>query len=406
MNRYSDESYIDPLSDDWLPELRKDIPYFLELDINAIFVNHLGLQGKPDKALKLLQDNGVHVLLLILKNSRRFRSANASDDTYEGLSIQELYSTELVQDTFRIIDETADFDNVLGFSMDFSFLGAKGTSRLSPIHRAAVRDAKNFLALRRGRQVPVGASFSGDRMTQGPGLEFVAAGEPAERIDFFSFDNFSWYGAHSSFQISGYEYQVQDFGNYPVPMFFSGYGTAFDEPRALREVECLFSPDMTRVFSGGFLEYYGCTPVLPTLSPRIEQDSQEEPKDTPAPKDDGLKEDDESSGGGSDDEYSNYSDDDFEAEEDNDDLDVGGYELMRVEEDGSRRPKMDFWTYKAKLEQVANRPEAEVFGNHEKKNYEGWCGEMPKQAGFWLADPTAVPRFPLNWNEVMRARTK
>lgn len=398
LDPYSAESNIDPLSDHWLPELRKDIPYFRELGINAISVNHKEASNNPTQALKLLRDAGIHVIITLLTDLRTLagRNGTAFDEPSDSIDIQELYSPDRVLKMMTIINQTADFENVLGYSLDFSILGRNGTTRIASLHRAAVRDAKHFLALRGGRQIPIGASVPDIMPIRKPGMAFLAAGEPAERIDFFSFDCYSWVNK-SSFKISGYQNLVEAYGDSPLPMFFSEYGANMGfKAREFNEVECLFSPDMTGVFSGGFVQTYNCSRMKHKPGPQDDGGKAEERRKRKEKEDlvrDGDEDDDS-------DDVSDHDDDD-EPSEDEERDDVGGYDLMRVEEDRTRVPKKDFWNYKAKLELIDQRSQEEVTGRHERKDYENWRGELGSPSSWWLADPAAIPSMPLAWDEVL-----
>lgn len=189
-------------------------------------------------------------------------------------------------------------------------------------------------------------------------LQFMAAGEPAERADFVSFGVYDW-ADPSNFQISGYKGLVERLGVDPVPMFFGAYGTQLGKPRDLGEVECLLSSQMTGVFSGGFLHTYGHVEVDP--------------------------------GSG----------DDEDGGDDDEDEDEGGYDLVRIRNNGTRRPKRDYVTYQQRLADVAAKPDEDVGGGHEKKDYESWRGAFPGVDWRWLADPQDVPVFPLEWSAML-----
>jgi hypothetical protein len=62
------ESSINPLSEAWLPELRKDIPFFHQPGINTVFLNHKDPAHSPESALQLLHDEGIYVLLELFTN--------------------------------------------------------------------------------------------------------------------------------------------------------------------------------------------------------------------------------------------------------------------------------------------------------------------------------------------------
>jgi hypothetical protein len=130
------------------------------------------------------------------------------------------------------------------------------------------------------------------------------------------------------------------------------------------EVECVFSPDMTGVFSGGFLHTFGHTEAR-----RAET---------------------KPSGHNSDD------DDDSDLDEDD-----SGYDLVRIEEDGTRQPKRDFVRYQQKLAVVDDKPSGDVVGQHGMKDYESWRGNFEPRQRWWEADAADVPSFPLEWEHVV-----
>lgn len=233
---------------------------------------------------------------------------------------------------------------------------SRPASRLAALHRAAVRDTKLFLQKRGGRQVPVGATVDGQQF-RAPALQFMSAGEPSERVDFMAFEVYDWAGP-SGFQMSGYSSMVEFFGQSPVPMFFGSYGTTMPgRPRVMNEVACLYSPDMTGVFSGGFLETYGFLDRGGEIE--VDEGSGEEVE--------------------------------------------GGYDLVRIGEDGERREKKGFETFRRRLKDVEDKGEEEVLGSHEKKGFENWRGHFANgdEARVWAARAEDVPEFPLEWSAVL-----
>lgn len=349
---WSPESYIDPLGDAWLPELRKDIPYLRQLGINAITVDHADISQPPDQALQLLHDAGIYVLLELFTNI-----PSKTDSSPAEIDLQTLYSPNRVRKNLVLVSQTAKFPNVLGYSISQD-IHTLASTKLASLHRAAVRDTKLFLEKSGCRQIPVGAGMSMNQMHRRQTLQFMAAGEPAERADFVSFGVYDW-ADPSNFQISGYKGLVERLGVDPVPMFFGAYGTQLGKPRDLGEVECLLSSQMTGVFSGGFLHTYGHVEVDP--------------------------------GSG----------DDEDGGDDDEDEDEGGYDLVRIRNNGTRRPKRDYVTYQQRLADVAAKPDEDVGGGHEKKDYESWRGAFPGVDWRWLADPQDVPVFPLEWSAML-----
>lgn len=361
------ESYIDPLGEDWLPELRKDIPFFRQLGINTIFVDHADPTQSPERALQLLQDEGIYVLLELFTNihfdgSYRVQAAD--------IDLSRLYSPSKVRKNLAIVSQTAHFTNVFGYSISQSDLVSSGSTKTAALHRAAVRDTKLFLRKSGARQVPVGANLLCTQQFRLGDLQYMTAGSLEERVDFMAFAVYDWVGP-SSFFISGYKNLCEAFEPYPVPMFWAEYGAAYHgRSRIMDEVECVFSPDMTGVVSGGFLYMFGHTET---------------------------KHGDTKSSGHANDKDDN-SEDESEADLDEDD---SGYDLIRIKEDGTRQPKRDFSRYQQKLADVGNKPSEEVVGQHEMKDYDSWRGTFEPRQLWWEADAADVPLFPLEWEHVV-----
>jgi hypothetical protein len=345
--RYSPESYIDPLGDTWLPELHKDIPYLRQLGINTIFVDHADISQPPDQALQLLHEAGIYVLLHLFTNIALKGNPSPAE-----IDLQTLYSPSKVRKNLVLVSQTANHPNVLGYSISQDVHSA-ATTKLAALHRAAVRDTKSFLQKSGSRSIPVGAGPSANQVYRRQTMRFMAAGEPAERVDFYAFDVYDWCDP-SSFQISGYKNLVEAMSDVPVPMVFGEYGAHMGKPRDLGEVECLFSPQMTGVFSGGVLHTYGHVEEV----------------------------------------YSRREDGDERGV-------VGRYDLVRIRDDGARRPKRDYETYRQRLADVAAKPSGEVCGDHEKKDYKSWRGAFGGVDRMWLGDPQDVPVFPLEWSAVL-----
>jgi hypothetical protein len=288
------------------------------------------------------------------------------------------------------VHQTSHFPNILGYSISQSLIWDRPTTKLAALHRAAVRDVKLLLHKTNARQIPVGANMSENQQFRREALQFMAAGEPEERVDFMSWGVYDWAGP-SNFQMSGYKGICEAFEPWPVPMFFAEYGTAFSgRKRVLDEVGCLFSRDMTGVFSGGFLHTFGHMQVKREAE-RVAETSLQIIND-------GDKDDDKDTDEESDEE--NSSDDD---DSDDSDLDSeeGGYELVSVEADGSRKPKRAFARYQQRLADVDSKPSAEIVGDHEMKDYESWRGQFDAAPRFWEGDVRDVPLFPLEWDQVV-----
>lgn len=338
---------IDPLSEEWLGELRRDVPYLQQLGINTISVVYFDTAKCHDRALALLRDEGIHVLIQLLGDLRDALPDLRQNDkeAYDRIQPAEVYTTDIAMRTFEAIKQTSRFPNVLGYQLSACALHSSPQIKFSTVVRAAVRDCKRYLRDSHRRQTPVGVCVADLMMFKKSFQHFFTAGNPEERADFFAFDCYSWAGAKSSFKISGYENMVRMLGEVPVPMFLSSYGTTVSQPRNFTEVDCLYSPDMTGVFSGGVAYTYM----------RSGHDRQDK------------------------------------------------YPLIVVGENGSRQRKRDFGYLKGRLTRLSKRSDAEVFGDHKSKDYESWRGTFPEKTVNFPADPDEVPAFPMNWETVLHS---
>ena len=74
---------------------------------------------------------------------------------------------------------------------------------------------------------------------------------------------------------------------------------------------------------------------------------------------------------------------------------------MRIRDDGARVLTRDYGAYRQRLADIAAKPQEEVFGDQEKRDYESWRGAFGGVDGTWLADPQDVPVFPLEWSAML-----
>ncbi|KAK3050982.1 1,3-beta-glucanosyltransferase [Extremus antarcticus] len=315
-SHYTQDSVIDALTDDRIPDLERDIPILKQLGLKTIQVTALDPTKSHHKAMTLLAEAGIYVLAEVcnkMKAPERNADPNFDPSRY--------YTLSLMRRAFRIVDQLSDHSNLLGFTVDAKVIRSRSVTKMAEVCRAAVRDIKTLLRLRQGRVQPVGVHVSDIMDLRTPMLQYFAAGPISERADYFAHDCYSW-ASPSDFRISGWSNMVQAFTPYPVPTFLAAYGTNINE-RTWGEVECLYSPDMTGVFSGGCIYTYF--------------------------------------------EYGNW------------------YGIVTVKEDGEVEFKQpEFWRLKEKFGVVNARAVKEVHGK-EVKGYEGWTGTFPAVQGGWHA---------------------
>ncbi|SMR42586.1 unnamed protein product [Zymoseptoria tritici ST99CH_1E4] len=183
------ESRINPLSDDWLENLRKDIPFFHRLGINTMFIECADATQSPRQAMQLLQNEGIYVLLkldtdLVRGDSGQLKAAK--------INIARMYSPDEVRKNLAIVRQTARFSIVRGYKISQSKIWTDATTKLAALHRAAVRDTKLFLKKLGLRPIPVGSSMSSDQMYRLNVIRYMTAGSPEERVDFISFGVYDW----------------------------------------------------------------------------------------------------------------------------------------------------------------------------------------------------------------------
>lgn len=240
-------SNLDPLDESRLDDLRRDIPILQELGLNTVQVTALKPGKDYSKAMHLLANAGIYVLVTLFED---FQAPDHTVETGANLDTAALYTTDLLKPALEIVDALADDPNLLGFVVAVEAINRPDITKLAELYRAAIRDIKLWLHDRGSRIPPVGASINDIAMLKRPLLEYFTAGAVHSRADFFGTDNWGW--CHrSSFQVSGWKNNVEASAAYPVPMYLSAFGARTGKKRLWEEVRCLYSPDMTGVFSGG-----------------------------------------------------------------------------------------------------------------------------------------------------------
>ena len=97
------------------------------------------------------------------------------------------------------------------------------TLRASAFVKAAVRDMKAYIASKNYRAMGIGYAADDDATVRLNVANYFNCGDPADGIDFWGYNIYSWCG-DSSYVQSGYIDRVAEFANYSVPVFFAEYG--------------------------------------------------------------------------------------------------------------------------------------------------------------------------------------
>ncbi|KAK8066828.1 hypothetical protein PG997_013575 [Apiospora hydei] len=226
----------DPIADDQLEVLSCSIPLLQELGVNTLLVYSIDNTKSHDLAMDMLAKAGIYVIAVSLPSL-----ACPPPEKRQPRRPLDSYTPDLVQHYFATVDRMAAYPNTLGVVAANEVLLHAGHTAGAGVIRALVRDVKRYMALHaevnpesRQRVLPVGVSSNG--------------------VSSIFYDEFraaaKW--ASPYFPISYDVIQVQSFENAHVPLFFSEYGTTSGEtsPRQFLETTAIYSPAMTRIFSG------------------------------------------------------------------------------------------------------------------------------------------------------------
>lgn len=238
----------DPLADD--SNCKRDVPYFKDLGVNAIRVYTIDNSANHDTCMQMLDDAGIY---LILDVNTPKNSLNRADEDSLKLS----YNSGYLQHVFATIDAFKGYSNTLGFFAANEVINAPNNTIAAPFIKAVVRDMKHYISKQANRTIPVGYSAADVADNRWQQMTYLNCGDDAEaRVDMFGMNDYSWCGDKSSFQISGYSANVDNYSNYSVPLFLSEYGCNINRPRTFPEVGAIYSDKMSSVYSGGCVYEY------------------------------------------------------------------------------------------------------------------------------------------------------
>ena len=241
----SDEGrgYTDPLADP--STCQRDIPYISELGMNAIRVYAIDPTANHDDCMNALAERGIYVI------------ADLSAPV-DGLAINRDspdWDDELYARYASVIDALAPYSNTLGFFAGNEVSNAPNNTNAAPFVKAAVRDMKAYIAQQGYRTIGLGYATDDNQYVRENIVDFFNCGDPADAIDFWGYNIYSWCG-DSSYQTSGYADRTEQFETFSVPSFFAEYGCNTEGTRTFSEVGALYGREMSRVFSGGIVYMY------------------------------------------------------------------------------------------------------------------------------------------------------
>ncbi|KAK4506930.1 hypothetical protein PRZ48_000663 [Zasmidium cellare] len=232
----------DPIADS--DKCQRDIAEFKKLGINTVRVYTVDNTANHDECMNALAAAGIYLALDV--NTPKY-SINRADPA---VSYNDMY----LQSIFATIDAFQKYDNTLLFFSGNEVINADNNTNCAPYIKAVTRDMKSYIQSRGYRSVPVGYSAADVESNRYEMASYMNCGTDDQRSDFFAFNDYSWCDP-SSFQTSGWDQKVKQYGNYSIPLFLSEYGCITNQ-RKFQEVAALYGDQMTPVYSGGLVYEY------------------------------------------------------------------------------------------------------------------------------------------------------
>ncbi|KAF3931923.1 hypothetical protein ABW20_dc0100811 [Dactylellina cionopaga] len=231
----------DPLADTNV--CGRDIPALKDLGVNAIRVYIVDSAANHDECMKMLDDAGIYLILDVNTPTHSITRQNSA------LSYNEVY----LQHVFGTMDVFSKYDNTMLFFAGNEVVNDETNTAAATYVKATVRDMKAYQKARKLRAIPVGYSAADVAQNRQFIAEYMNSGADEDRVDFHAFNDYTWCGASSSFQISGYDQKVKNYTGYGIPAFLSEFGCNTNPPRTFTEIESIYHENMTVVFSGGLV---------------------------------------------------------------------------------------------------------------------------------------------------------
>ncbi|KAH0363540.1 glycolipid anchored surface protein GAS1, partial [Aureobasidium melanogenum] len=187
-NRH-DPIFDDPIADDCISVLEQNVVLFKELGINTLYIYAIDNTKQHDKAMKLLQEAGIYVVVGVSTPSCCINRS----DPYES------YNTANVSSFLKTAGVMAGYANTLGIVATYHMVRFRDSLHAFPVLKAVVRDLKRFLLsnnTRKGTRVlPVGyLQPTAVHIKRSEFLEYLYLGDQESAIDFLAATTELWVG--------------------------------------------------------------------------------------------------------------------------------------------------------------------------------------------------------------------
>jgi hypothetical protein len=206
---------------------------------NSIRVYHVNPDANHTDCMSIFADAGIYLWLDL--------------DTFDTWIDQVMPRWNVTQRNAyaKVMDAFHHFDNLAGFYIGNEVVWSGWGYPATPFVKAAARDMKSYRGSQGYRQIPIGYS-NADLASLRPTLQnYLACGDPADAIDFFSLNAYSWCG-DSSYEASGYEALLKNSTDYNIPIFFSETGCNKNPPRTFADQAVVFN-QMADKWSGSII---------------------------------------------------------------------------------------------------------------------------------------------------------
>jgi hypothetical protein len=197
--------------------------------------------------MELLDSAGIYVLV---------------DLSTPALSIERdspVWDSELYASYTAAVDSMQSYTNVLGFFVGNEVITNATNSNSAAYVKAAARDMKSYIKARGYRSISIGYASEDAASILGSVQDYFNCGDSAASVDFLGLNVYTWCG-DSSYTESGYSELTDSLSSYSVPVFIAEYGCNTPggaDARKFSEVQAIYGPSMTGVFSGGIVwEYF------------------------------------------------------------------------------------------------------------------------------------------------------